>query len=328
MRGACDDPTVRAITRYRYGSPDVIDVAEVPKPLLGDDEVLILVEAASLNRSDWETLVGRPLYARLGGFRRPRQPVLGTDVAGRVEAVGSAVEAYRPGDEVLGDLMYHGGATFAEYVSVPDGALLVRKPPSLSFAEASTLPQAGLIALQGIVGKVESGDRVLINGGGGGAGMFAIQLAKAAGATVTGVDNGHKQEFMRSVGADHTIDYTREDYTRTGQYDLILDLVCERSIFAIRRALAPGGEYRIVGGRTRALLSAITVGRLLSTGGRRMGVLMVKPNEPDLVRVVEMVATGELRTHVDAVYPLEQAAEALRHLGEGRALGKVVVTVA
>jgi NADPH:quinone reductase-like Zn-dependent oxidoreductase len=318
---------MRAVVRHRYGSPEVIEVREVPTPVPGERDVLIRVAAASLNRSDWEVLVGKPMYARLGGFRRPRQPILGTDVAGRVEAVGTAVESFSPGDEVLGDVMYHGGAAFAEYVCVPDTALIVPKPPSLPFAEASTLPQAAVIALHGIAGKVDPGDRVLVNGAGGGAGMFAMQLAKAAGAEVTGVDNGLKQDFMRSLGADHTIDYTRDDYTKSGAYDLILDLVCERSMFAVRRALAPGGRYAVVGGRTRALLSAATVGRLLSTGGRRMGVLAVKPKRDDLTRAADMAASGALRTHIDAAYPLEQAAEALRHLGEGRALGKVVVTV-
>jgi NADPH:quinone reductase-like Zn-dependent oxidoreductase len=319
---------MRAATRHRYGSAEMIEIAEVPTPVPGDHDVLIRVHAASLNRSDWEGLVGKPFYARLGGLRRPRQPILGTDVAGRVEAVGAAVEAFRPGDEVLGDIMYHGGGAFAEFVCVSETALIVPKPPSLSFAEASTIPQAAVIALQGIEGRVESGHRVLVNGGGGGAGMFAVQLAKAAGAEVTGVDNGHKQDFMRSIGADHVIDYTRDDYTRSGvRHALVVDLVCERSMFAIRRAIAPGGRYSLVGGTTRALLSAATIGRMLSTGGRRIGVLMVKPRRDDLARAADMVASGALRTHIDASYPLERAPEAFRHLGEGRALGKIVVTV-
>jgi NADPH:quinone reductase-like Zn-dependent oxidoreductase len=319
---------MRAATRHRYGSADVIEITEVPTPVPGDHDVLIRVEAASLNRSDWEGLVGKPLYARLGGLRRPRQPILGTDVAGRVEAVGGAVEGFRPGDEVLGDIMYHGGGAFADYVCVPETALIVPKPPRLGFAEASTVPQAAVIALQGIEGRIEAGDKVLVNGAGGGAGMFAVQLAKAAGAVVTGVDNGHKQDFMRSIGADNVIDYTRDDYTRAGtRHDLVLDLVCERSMFAVRRAVAPGGRYSVVGGTTRALLSVATLGRLLSTGGRKMGVLMVKPNRADLGRAADMVASGSLRTHIDASYPLERASEAFRHLGEGRALGKIVITV-
>lgn len=318
---------MKAIVHYQYGSPDVLEIREVAIPGPGDHDVLIKVMAASVNRSDWEGVIGRPLYARMGGLRRPRQPGLGTDVAGRVEAVGGAVESFGPGDEVFGDVMYHGGSSFAEYVRVPDTAPLVHKPPTITFAEASTLPQAALIALQGTAGRIKPGDRVLINGAGGGAGAFAVQMAKAAGAQVTGVDNGHKQEFMRSVGADHVLDHTKTDYTKTGSYDLILDLVCERSMFAIRRAIAPGGRYSIVGGSVRALLSALIIGRILSTGGRRMGVLMVRPNKKDLLRVADLVATGELRTTIERSYPLEQVPDALRHLGEGRALGKLVIEV-
>jgi NADPH:quinone reductase-like Zn-dependent oxidoreductase len=261
----------------------------------------------------------------MGGLFRPRGKILGTDVAGQVEAVGGAVESFQPGDEVFGDIMYHGGSAFAEYVRVPEKAPIVPKPAGLSFVDACTLPQAGLIALQGIVGRVEAGDRVLVNGAGGGAGAFAVQLAKAAGAEVTGVDNGFKQGFIRSLGSDHVIDYTKTDYTKTGPYDLILDLVCERSMFAIRRALAPGGRYSVVGGSVRSLLSALIIGRLLSTGGRSMGVLMVRPNKDDLVRVADMVIAGVLRTKVERTYPLEGVPEALRHLGEGRALGKLVI---
>jgi NADPH:quinone reductase-like Zn-dependent oxidoreductase len=236
------------------------------------------------------------------------------------------VESFRAGDEVFGDIMYHGGGAFAEYASVPETAPIVLKPASISFAQASTLPQAGVIALQGIGGKIKAGHRVLINGAGGGAGAFAVQLSKAAGAEVTGVDNEHKQDFMRSVGADHVIDYTRTDYTKAGiRYDLILDLVCERSMFSIRRALAPGGRYSVVGGSVRALLSAATLGRLLSTGGRRMGVLVVRPNKEDLTRLADLLSAGDLRTSIERTYNLVEVPRALRHLGEGRALGKVVI---
>ncbi|HEX5671747.1 MAG TPA: NAD(P)-dependent alcohol dehydrogenase [Acidimicrobiia bacterium] len=315
------------MVHYEYGPPDVVEMREVEKPVPGDHDVLIRVVAASVNRSDWEVMVGKPFYARMQGLRRPRDPGLGTDVAGRVEEVGGGVESFRPGDEVFGDVMYHGGNAFAEYVRVPEKAPIVAKPAGVSFVDASTLPQAGLIALQGIVGRVEAGDRVLINGAGGGAGAFAVQMAKAAGAEVTGVDNSHKQDFIRSVGADHVVDYTKTDYTKTGPYDLILDLVCERSMFAIRRALAPGGRYSVVGGSVTSLLSALIIGRLLSTGGRSMGVLMMRPNKGDLVRLADMVVAGALRTTVERIYPLEGVPDALRHLGEGRALGKLVIEI-
>ena len=318
---------MKAMVYERYGSPDVLELTDVEDPVPGERDLLIRVRAASLNRSDWEGLIGKPLYARTGGLFRPRTKILGTDVAGRVEAVGSEVEEFRPGDEVFGDVMYHGGSAFAEYVKIPDTAPIARKPEGVTFAEASTLPQAAVIALQGVSGRVEPGGRVLVNGAGGGAGAFAVQLAKTAGAEVTGVDNSFKQDFIRSVGADHVIDYTKEDYTKTGQYDLILDLVCERSMFAIRRAIAPGGRYLVVGGSVRSLLSALILGRLLSTGGRRLGVLMVRPNADDTRRAAELVDAGELRTTVERTYPLEGLPEALRHLGDGRALGKLVVEI-
>lgn len=318
--------TVKAMVYERYGPPDALELRDVPMPVPGEGDLLIRVVAASLNRSDWESLIGKPFYARMNGLRRPRGTILGTDVAGVVEAVGSAVTSFRPGDEVFGDTMYHGGRTFAEYVRVSETAPIAHKPESLSFAAASTLPQAGIIALQATAG-IEPGDRVLVNGGGGGGGMFVIQMAKAAGAEVTAVDNGHKQDFMRSVGADHVVDYTTTDYTTTGPYDLVIDLVCERSVFAIRRAVAEGGRYAVVGGRVRNLLSILTVGQLLRAGGRRIGMLMVRPTKDDLRRVAEMVVAGELRTEIDATYPLGQLPDALRHLGEGRALGKVVIEV-
>ena len=319
---------MKAMVYERYGPPEVLEMREVDAPVVGDRDLLVRVEAASVNRSDWEGLIGKPLYARMRGLRRPRGLILGSDVAGRVVEVGSAVELFRVGDEVFGDVMYHGGSAFAEYVCVPETAPIVHKPPTVSFAEASTLPQAAVIAFQATSGSVEPGDRVLVNGAGGGAGAFAVQMAKTAGAKVTGVDNGWKEEFMRSLGADNVLDYTATDYTKTGtRYDLILDLVCERSMFAIRRAVAPGGSYMLVGGSVRALLSAATVGRLLSTGGRRIGVLMVRPNKEDLVRVGELVAAGTLRATIERFYPLDQVPEALRHLGEGRALGKLVIEI-
>lgn len=319
---------MKAVVYQRYGPPDVLEMGEVDTPVPGDRDILIRVEAASVNRSDWEVLIGKPLYARVWGLLRPRRPILGSDAAGTVETVGSAVESFRPGDEVFGDVMYHGAGAFAEYVCVPETAPVVLKPATITFAEASTLPQAAVIALQGTSGRIEAGDRVLVNGAGGGAGAFAVQLAKAAGAEVTGVDSGLKQDFMSSVGADHVLDYTRTDYTKTGiRYDLILDLVCERSMFAIRRALAPGGRYAVVGGTARALLSAATLGRLLATGGRRMGVLVVQANKKDLLRAAELVVAGELRTTIDRTYPLDGVPDALRHLGEGRALGKLVIEI-
>lgn len=328
-----DDPhpyhrPVRAIVYERYGPPEVLELRDVDKPVPRDDDVLIRVEAASLNRSDWEGLVGRPLYARIGGLRRPKQLILGSDIAGRVEAVGSAVTTFRPGDEVLGDILYHGASAFSEYVCVPEQAPIVHKPPGIGFEEASTLPQSGVIALQATEGRIRAGDRVLINGAGGGAGTFAIQMAKAAGAEVTAVDNGAKTDLLSSVGADHVLDYAVDDYTRLGVgFDLILDLVCHRSIFAIRRVLNPGGRYLVVGGSVAALVQAVTVGPLLGTGGRKLGVLLARPNKDDLTRLAGLAAGGTLNTVIERTYPLEQVPEALAHLGADRALGKLVIKI-
>ena len=237
----------------------------MPEPSPGANQVLVKVVATSVNLSDWECLRGVPLYARIGGLRTPARRVLGSDIAGRVEAVGSGVTRFAPGDEVYGDnLALMGG--FAEYAVAPESAL-AHKPETLTFAEASTLPQAGVIALQGTAGA-GPGRRVLINGAGGGSGSFAIQLAKRAGAYVTGVDNASKLDFMRSLGADEVIDYRSQDFTRVEPYDLVLDLVAHRSVFAYRRALARGGRYLCVGGSVRALLRVLTAGAVVGRAHR------------------------------------------------------------
>jgi NADPH:quinone reductase-like Zn-dependent oxidoreductase len=249
---------MKAIVYTEYGSPNVLQLTEVAKPVPKENEVLVRIHAVSINGSDWEGLVGRPLYVRTGGLRRPGQTILGSDIAGRVEMVGAHVKEFQPGDEVLGDTPdYHGG--FAEYVCLPESRL-VRKPARLTFEQASTIPQAGVIALQGLR-HIQPGQQVLINGAGGSAGTFAIQLARLRGAEVTGVDNTEKLEFMRSLGADHIIDYTREDFTRTGkQYDLILDVIAHRSVFAYKRALKPGGTYFFVGGSVGTLFPVLLLG--------------------------------------------------------------------
>jgi NADPH:quinone reductase-like Zn-dependent oxidoreductase len=308
----------------RYGPPDVLRVEEVPRPSPSANQVLVEVAATSVNLSDWECLRGTPLYARIGGLRAPAHRTLGSDVAGRVEAIGSGVTRFRPGDEVYGEIRMGG---FAEYAVASESAL-AHKPGKLTFAEASTLPQAGAIALQGTA-RVGSGQRVLINGAGGGSGSFAIQLAKRAGAHVIGVDNAGKLEFMRSLGADEVIDYRSQDFTRVEPSDHVLDLVAHRSVFAYRRALAPGGRYRCVGGSTRALLRVVTIGALLGRlTGRRLGVLVVKPGPAHFQPLAEVCLSGEVQIHIDRRFGLEEVPEALAYHGEGRALGKVVVEVA
>lgn len=308
----------------RYGGPEVLRVADVPTPQPARGQVLVRVEATSVNLSDWEGLRGSPAYARFGGLRAPRRRTLGSDVAGTVEAVGPDVTRFTPGDEVYGDnLELMGG--FAEHAVVRESAL-APKPAGLTFVQASTIPQAGAIALQGTA-PVSAGARVLVNGAGGGSGSFAIQLAKRLGAHVTGVDNAHKLEFMRAVGADEVIDYRSEDFTRGREpYDVVLDLVAHRSVFAYRRALAPGGRYRCVGGSVRALLRVATVGAAVGRlTGRSLGVLMVREGPTHFRALTDLCAAGEVAIHVDRTVSLDEVPDALARVGEGRALGKVVV---
>lgn len=315
---------MRAVIYDRYGGPEVLRVEEIPIPSPGPGQVLVRVAATSINLSDWECLVGSPAYARIGGLRSPACRVLGSDIAGVVAAVGDGVTRFRTGDEVFGDnLDLKGG--FAEYAVAAESAL-APKPTALTFEEASALPQAGAIALQG-TRWAGADTRVLINGAGGGSGSFAIQLAKQSGAHVTGVDNASKLDFMSTVGADEVIDYRIADFTRSGRYDLVLDLVAYRSVFAYRRALAAGGTYRCVGGNVRTLLRVLTAGSLVGLlSGRSLGVLVVREGPEHFAPLADRCVAGEVQIHVDRTYPLEQTAAAMARVGEGLALGKVVVT--
>lgn len=316
---------MKAVVYTRYGPPEVLSLAEVPTPVPRPGEVLVRVLATSVNRSDWETLRGTPFYARVGGPLRPSRRILGSDIAGRVEAVGGGVTRFRPGDNVFADILDRLGG-FAEFVRVPQeylGAL----PAGLTHEQAACLPQSGAIALQGIRDNVHSGQRVLINGAGGGTGMYAIQLAKLAGAHVTAVDNAGKLEFMRALGADAVLDYEAVDFTRQGiAYDLILDLVSDRRPADYRRALAPGGRLLVVGGLTRSLLRVALAGAG-RRDGKRLRVLAVRSGVHRLSPLIELCRTGAVTTHIDRRFPLAQVPEALRHVGEGRARGKVVITV-
>ena len=317
---------MRAVVYDRYGPPEVLRVDDVQTPSPAAGQVLVRVASTSVNLSDWETLRGSPLYARLGGLRSPARRTLGSDIAGWVDTVGQGVTRFRPGDEVYGDnLALKGG--FAEYAVAAESAL-THKPAELTFAEASTIPQAGAIARQGTDGAAP-GRRVLVNGAGGGSGSFAIQLAKRLGAHVTGVDNASKLEFMRSLGADEVIDYRGEDFTRSAQpYDLILDLVAHRSVFAYRRALAKGGRYHCVGGSVSALLRVLTVGWIAGRlTGRRMGVLAVRAGPSHFEPLAELCVRGEIGIHIDRTFGLDDVRDALAYVGAGHALGKVVVSM-
>jgi NADPH:quinone reductase-like Zn-dependent oxidoreductase len=297
---------------------------ELPQP--SGDQVLVRVRAASLNRSDWEGLTGKPLYARIAGVFRPRRPVLGTDVAGTIEAVGPDHTEFKTGDHVFGELQGTGGG-FAEYAC--GRGTLILKPAAMPFDVAAALPQAATIALRGICdkGMVKHGQRVLINGAGGGAGTFAIQLARGAGAHVTGVDNAGKLEFMRGMGAEEVIDYTREDFTKGGRrYDLLLDLVAHRGIFAYNRALKAGGRYLFVGGSAWVILQLLLLGRVVGRrAGKRLQMLVALSTKDDLERAAALWARSELAVHIEKRYRLEEVPEALRALGAGELRGKAVV---
>jgi NADPH:quinone reductase-like Zn-dependent oxidoreductase len=320
---------MKAIIQSKYGSPDVLKLGEVEMPTPADDEILVKVYAASVNRSDWEGLIGKPAYARLGGLRKPGDPILGSDVAGRVELVGGNNTQFRPGDEVFGEMgSYRGG--FAEYVRTR-GSDWVRKPAGLTFEQAAAIPQAGVIALQGILkqGQLQPGQQVLINGAGGGAGSFAIQLAKLHAAEVTGVDHTRKLDFMRSLGADHVMDYTRENFTKSGkQYDLILDVIAYRSPSDYARALKPNGRYFAVGGSVPRILQLLLLGsRIRRTTSRRVGMLVVQRNREDLLSIAQLCESGKVVPEIYKLYSLHEVPEALRDLGEGRVKGKAVITL-
>jgi NADPH:quinone reductase-like Zn-dependent oxidoreductase len=266
----------------------------------------------------------------LGSRSDPRYKILGADIAGQVEAVGRNVKQFQPGDEVFGDLCQSGFGGFAEYVCARENALTM-KPASMTFEEAAAVPQAGLLALQGLrnKGQIQPGQKVLINGAGGGVGTFAVQIAKSFGAEVTGVDSTMKLDMLRSIGADHVIDYTQEDYTKNGQrYDLILDVKVYRSIFDYKRALRPRGTFLAVGGSWARIFQLLLLGPLIRMGGgKKMGILAYKPNK-DSAFLIDLIEAGKVVPVIDRRYPLSEVPEALRYLGEGHALGKVVITVA
>lgn len=312
---------MRAWVRDRYGSIDQLRLEDVAAPVPGTGEVLIQVVTTSINLSDWESLHGSPGYARFGGLRR----ILGSDVAGRITAVGPGVTRFRVGDEVYGDSMPRFGA-FAEYIAMPESEVAA-KPAGLSFADAASLPQAGAIAREAIA-LGEPGMRMLINGAGGGSGSLLIQLAVAKGLQVTAVDNSGKLDFLRRLGAHEVIDYRASDPYRSGPYDLIVDMVAHRSVFTYRRALARGGRFVIVGGTLRALLRMVTIGPLVGAlTGRRIGVLVVHQGPTLFAPLGERVAAGEIAVHIDREVPFEELPAAIELHGEGKALGKVVVRV-
>jgi len=318
---------LKAVVYTKYGTPDVLEFKEVQAPAPRENEVLVEVHAASVNSWDWDLLRGQPAVLRLG---KPRYNILGADIAGRVCKIGAGVTQLQPGDEVFGDISGCGWGGFAEYVCVREDALAL-KPAGLTFEQAAAVPQAAVLALQGLRyrGQILQGQKVLINGAGGGVGTFAVQIAKSFGAEVTGVDSAGKLDMLRSLGADRVSDYTREDFTRNGRNcDLILDVVANRSIFNYKRALSPGGRCVIVGGTGAAVLQAIVLGPWVSlTTGKKIGILMHRPNRSDLNLLTEFIGAGKVAPVIDRCYPLSEVAEALRYFGQGLARGKIVITV-
>ena len=323
---------MRAIIRERYGSPDVVTVAEIDKPVPGPDQVLVKVRAASINTADLDYLTGHPPIARVAfGLRRPRTTVMGCDLAGSVESVGAAVTRFSPGDEVWADLSGSGYGSFAEYACVRESVLAV-KPAGLSFVQAASVPHSGVLALQGMhaKGRIEPGHHVLVNGAGGCVGPFAVQLAKSYGAEVTGVDSTAKLDWIRSIGADHVIDYTREDFTGNGErYDYILDVAAHGSVLRYRRSLTPTGSYVLIARDLAGFVQTAVVGGAISlTGKRRMGIFGWSPSRRiDLDTLSGYFETRKIRPLIDSQCDFEDVPDALRKLAAGHARGKIVIAV-
>jgi len=317
------DTQMKAIVYEKYGPPtEVLELREVEKPTPKDNEVLVKIFAASINDGDKSMIKGKPIFIRLmgTGLLKPKNTIPGGDIAGRVDAVGRNVKQFKPGDEVFGDIGGIGHGAFAEYVSVPENVLAL-KPVNLSYEEAAAFPQYALVALQGLRdnGNIQSGHKVLINGASGGVGTFAVQVAKSYGAEVTGVCSTKNLDLVRSLGADHVIDYTQEDFTQNEQrYDLILDSVANRSISEYTGALTPEGRYVAVAFNVRALISM---------SGDKVSQMSHKPNVNDLVYMKELVEAGKVVPVIDKRFPLSEIGEAFRYFEEGHPQGKVVITV-
>lgn len=316
---------MQAVIFTQYGGPEVVQCVEATKPAPKADEVLVRIYAAAANPLDWHRMRGAPFLVRLtGGLNRPKDPRLGADIAGVVEAVGSAVTQFRPGDEVFGEI---GGGGFAEYVCVREKSV-VPKPPGLTFAQAAAIPVAGLTALQGLRdhGQIQAGHKVLVNGASGGVGTFAVQIAKAFGADVTGVCSTRNLALVGSIGADRVIDYTQQNFTQSGEaYDLIFDAVANHPVAAYRRALAPGGICVVAGFTTLSNLFRVLL--LGGWGGAKVASFTAAPNQADLLTLGELVSTGKVTPVIDREYPLAETAEAIRYLETSRARGKVIITI-
>jgi NADPH:quinone reductase-like Zn-dependent oxidoreductase len=318
---------MKAVVYHKYGSPSHLKLVDIPKPVPGDHEVLIKICAASVNSWDWDLLRGRPFAVRLdGGLFKPKR-ILGCDVAGRIEAVGQKVQDWKPGDEVFGDISGSGWGGFAEFVCAP-AKILAERPENMTFQQAAALPQAGILALQGLrKGQLTSGQHILINGAGGGVGTIALQIARAKGTEVTCVDSAEKMEFLRSLGADHVIDYRQTDFTENGKrYDLILDVMAYHSLGDYARALRPGGRFVMAGGSMRLIAKVFFLGRFVSRS-KKLCILVHRPNRQDLEELGSLFQAGTITPVIDKQYSLEEVPEALAYLGGGHSRGKLVINI-
>lgn len=327
--GQVNDNLMKAMINTHYGSPDVLKFNEVDKPTPKKNEVLVKIHAASVNAGDWHLLRGTPFPVKLVfGIRKPKVQILGTDIAGQVEAVGQDVTQFKPGDAVFADLSGFGFGAFAEYKCVPENGL-VAKPVGITFEQAAAVPSAALTALQGLrdKGKLQPGQKVLIHGASGGVGSFAVQIAKSFGAEVTAVCSTQKMEMVRSIGADHVIDYTQEDCTDVGQrFDLIFDAAAFRSIFDFKRALKPKGIYVFAGGSGNGLLQVMLLGPLISLfSGKKMTSMLVRPNQKDLAFIGDLIEAGKVTPFIDRRFPLHEVANAIRYVEDRHVQGKVVI---
>ena len=329
------EPRMKAVVYTDYGSPDVLQIRDIKKPVPTDDQILVKVHAVSVNPLDWHFIEGRPYIMRgmMGGMRKPKSPRVGVDYSGTVEAVGKNVTQFKPGDEVFGNRI----GAFAEYLCPRADRAVVMKPASITFEQAAGIPVAGLTALQGLRdhGKVQPGQKVLINGASGGVGTFAVQIAKNLGAEVTGVCSGRNAEMVRSLGADHVIDYTKEDFTKGNErYDVILDNVGTQPLSGFRRVLKPNGILVMVGGGgpndgkwVGPMVRPLKAKLMSPFTGQKMGMMLAEPNQKDLTVLAEMMESGKLKPVIDRTYPLAEIREAIAYLEQGHARGKVIVTV-
>lgn len=322
---------MKAITYTQYGDPDILQMKEIEKPTPKDNEVLVRVKAASVNSYDWDLVRGKPkIYRTFMGLRKPKNLIPGCDIAGIVEAIGNNVSNLKVGDEVFGDISQNGFGAFAEYACAP-AEMLALKSKEITFEQAASIPQGGVLAIQGLRynGKIEPGDEVLINGAGGSTGTFAIQIAKFHGAIITAVDSEDKLELLQSLGADFVIDYKKENYTKSGKkYDLIIDNMAFNCVFDYKRCLKPNGACAIVGGSILRIIQVAFLGGLISKfSNNKIGLMIHSPNSKDLHNIQQLIVDKRIKTVIGNTYPFEETTQALWDIGRGKTKGKGIIKI-